>query len=62
MRGSLNGKFRGGAAALVLLAVSACTVAEVPYEEGIASWRTDKDRFMRESPESPVAASDRATN
>ena len=28
--------------------------AEVPYEEEIATWRADKDRFMRESPDSPV--------
>ena len=61
MRGSLSGKIRVGVGALVLLGISACTVPEVPYEEGIASWRTDKDRFMRESPESPVAAGDRAT-
>ena len=61
MRGSLNGKIGVGVGALVLVGLSACTVPEVPYEEGIASWRTDKDRFMRESPESPVAASDRAT-
>ena len=45
---------------LALLALSACTAREIPYEDEIAAWRADKDRFMRESPESPVSAADRA--
>ena len=34
---------------------------ERPYPEEIGAWRADKDHFMRESPESPVAASERAS-
>ena len=45
---------------LVMLALSACTAREVPYEDEIASWHADKDRFMRESPDSPVLAPERA--
>jgi uncharacterized protein (DUF1684 family) len=30
------------------------------YEEEIAAWRTEKDRFMRDAPESPVIAAERA--
>ena len=38
----------------MLLGLAACTAHEVPYEQEIATWRADKDRFMRESPDSPV--------
>jgi uncharacterized protein (DUF1684 family) len=44
----------------LLTLAAACTVAEVPYEQEIASWRADKDRFMRESSESPIVEADRA--
>jgi uncharacterized protein (DUF1684 family) len=47
--------------ALVLAGLAACTAREIPYEDEIAAWRVDKDRFMRESPQSPVAAGERAT-
>ena len=47
-------------ACVVMLALSACTAREVPYEDEIASWHADKDRFMRESPDSPVLAPERA--
>ena len=33
----------------------------VPYPEQIAAWHAEKDRFMRESSESPVPADKRAT-
>lgn len=46
-------------ALVALLGLGACTAREIPYEEEIAAWRADKDRFMRESPESPVVAADR---
>jgi uncharacterized protein (DUF1684 family) len=46
---------------LILVALSACTAREIPYEEEIAAWRTDKDRFMRESSESPVVPAERAS-
>jgi uncharacterized protein (DUF1684 family) len=45
----------------VLGATAACTMRERPYPEEIGAWRADKDNFMRESPESPVAASERAS-
>jgi uncharacterized protein len=48
--------------ALVVLALlGACTAREIPYEDEIAAWRADKDRFMRESPQSPVVAAERAS-
>jgi uncharacterized protein len=52
----------GVAAALAaLVGPAACSAArEVPYEEEIAAWRAEKDRFMR-SAESPVAEGERAT-
>jgi hypothetical protein len=42
----------------VLLA--ACSVAEAPSSPDIATWRAEKDRYMRESPESPVPEARRA--
>ncbi len=39
-------------AALVL--VAACSHAPASYTDQIAAWHADKDRFMRESPQSPV--------
>jgi uncharacterized protein (DUF1684 family) len=45
---------------IVLVGLAACTAREIPYEEEIAAWRADKDRFMRESAQSPVIASERA--
>ena len=52
-------KFSIVLALLGVVGIAACTVREVPYEDEIAAWRTDKDRFMRESSESPVIASER---
>ena len=48
-------------ALVVLGLLGACTAREIPYEDEIAAWRADKDRFMRESPQSPVVAAERAT-
>jgi uncharacterized protein len=48
-----------GAAALAVLA--ACSTPDVPYDQEIANWHAEKDRFMRESPESPVIADKRAS-
>jgi uncharacterized protein len=48
-------------ALVVLGLLGACTAREIPYEDEIAAWRADKDRFMRESPQSPVVAGERAT-
>ncbi len=48
--------------ALVLLAgLAGCTVAESPATPDVATWRAEKDRYMRESTESPVPAAERAT-
>src|SRR5262245_31833908 len=47
-------------ALLLLVCLAACSTRELPYEDEIAAWRTEKDLFMRSS-ESPVVASDRAT-
>ena len=44
-----------------LLGLAACTAASIPYDQEIATWRADKDRFMRESSQSPVVAAERAT-
>jgi uncharacterized protein (DUF1684 family) len=39
--------------------LTGCSNAELPYEEGIAAWRAEKDRYMRESAESPLPAASR---
>ena len=39
---------------------AACSSAPVPYPDQIAAWHAEKDRFMRESSESPVPADKRA--
>jgi uncharacterized protein len=41
--------------------VAGCSGRALTYDEEIAAWRVEKDRFMRESNESPVLAGDRAT-
>jgi uncharacterized protein (DUF1684 family) len=49
--------------ALVLafaLAFASCSKTLPPYPDQIASWHAEKDRFMRESSESPVPAEKRA--
>ena len=42
------------------LLLAGCTVAEAPSSPDIATWRAEKDRYMRESPESPVPEAQRA--
>jgi uncharacterized protein len=39
----------------------ACSRPELTYEQGIAEWRADKDRFMRDSSESPVIPANRSS-
>ena len=51
--------FRRPVVALALIWLFACTAKEVPYDQEIATWHADKDRFMRESAESPVPPADR---
>lgn len=48
------------ATALVWLVVAACSKTPVPYADQIAAWHAEKDRFMRQSPDSPVPAEKRA--
>lgn len=46
--------------ALLLFLTVGCTAREVPYPDEINEWRATKDRFMRESDQSPVPAERRA--
>jgi uncharacterized protein (DUF1684 family) len=43
------------------LSLTGCTAAEAPSSPDIATWRAEKDRYMRESPESPVPEEQRAS-
>ena len=52
---------RLAAAASLACAVAACASEPPPYPDSIAAWHAEKDRFMRESPDSPVPADKRAT-
>ena len=52
--------FRPAAVAVAITGLIACTAKEIPYDQEIATWRADKDRFMRESSESPVVPADRS--
>ncbi len=45
----------------ILLIATACSKTPVPYPEQISAWHAEKDRFMRESAESPVPADKRAS-
>ena len=48
--------------AILLLAMAAgCSRAPLPYPDQIAAWHAEKDRFMRDSAESPVPADKRAS-
>lgn len=46
---------------LALVLLSGCTAKALPYDEEIAAWRAEKDRFMRVAPESPVPEPERAS-
>ena len=48
------------AALAACLTLSACTSEPPPYADQIAQWHAEKDRFMRESSDSPVPADKRA--
>jgi uncharacterized protein (DUF1684 family) len=51
---------RGFAVAVALAAAcTACTSEPPPYPDQIAAWHAEKDRFMRESSDSPVPADKR---
>jgi uncharacterized protein (DUF1684 family) len=45
----------------LLAALAACTAADAPSAPDVAAWRAEKDRYMRESADSPVPAEARAT-
>lgn len=42
------------------LSLAACTASEAPNAPDVATWRADKDRYMREAPDSPVPEAERA--
>lgn len=51
---------RWAVCAVVLgMLTAACSPSPVPYVDDVAAWRATKDRFMRESSESPVPAEKR---
>jgi uncharacterized protein (DUF1684 family) len=43
-----------------MVLMTACSRAPVSYPDQIAAWHAEKDRFMRESPESPIPEAQRA--
>jgi len=45
---------------MLCLALAGCSAPEAPNAPDVAAWRAEKDRYMRESPESPVPAEARA--
>jgi uncharacterized protein len=48
-------------AVLVGMALAGCTSGQIPYADEINAWHATKDQFMRESPDSPVPAAQRAS-
>jgi hypothetical protein len=46
---------------LLSLTLAGCSATEAPSAPDVATWRAEKDRYMRESPDSPVPAEARAT-
>ena len=48
-------------ALLLASSLSACTAADAPSVPDVATWRADKDRYLRESPDSPVPEDQRAS-
>jgi uncharacterized protein (DUF1684 family) len=47
-------------AVLLAIACAACSAPQIPYADEINAWHATKDQFMRESPDSPVPAAQRA--
>jgi uncharacterized protein (DUF1684 family) len=50
-----------GLALLLACLAAACTAKEAPAAPDVATWRAEKDRYLRESPESPVPEEKRAS-
>jgi uncharacterized protein (DUF1684 family) len=48
-------------AALLLVVVTGCSRKPMSYVEQMSAWRGDRDRFMRESSESPIPAEQRSS-
>lgn len=46
---------------VVAVCLAACTTAPEPAAPDVAAWRAEKDRYLRESPDSPVPAEKRAS-
>lgn len=46
---------------VVAVCLAACTAAPEPAAPDVAAWRAEKDRYLRESPDSPVPAGKRAS-
>jgi uncharacterized protein (DUF1684 family) len=57
----MSGRVRLGGVIVLLVLAAACTPAEVPYEEQIAALRAEIDLYMRESSDSPIVESQRAS-
>lgn len=54
-------RFLGPLAIVSVLVAAGCSAPPASYPDQIAAWHADKDRFMRESSESPVPAEKRGT-
>jgi uncharacterized protein (DUF1684 family) len=61
VHGFAGSQVRRVACSALFLLVTACSKPPLPYPEQIGAWHAEKDRFMRESSESPVPAEKRAT-
>jgi uncharacterized protein (DUF1684 family) len=48
-------------ATAITIALAGCSKPPASYPDQIAAWHAEKDRFMRESPDSPVPTEKRAT-
>src|SRR5260370_4933331 len=49
-----------GLAILWMAVAAGCSKPALSYPEQIAAWHSEKDQFMRESPQSPIPAERRA--
>jgi uncharacterized protein (DUF1684 family) len=47
------------AASAAAVIIAGCSRTPLPYPEQIAAWHAEKDRFMREAPDSPVPSDQR---
>ena len=54
-------RIRIGLTVMLAIAIGGCSPPPASYPDEIAAWHADKDRFMRESSDSPVPPDKRAT-